>query len=290
MSEEERIRTVLTEVENEMKGRRYVAITGFSGVGKTVFLTLLNHALDGSFLDQHPEVNGHVASGRPILETWETSMLDGEFPKKTQLSTRDDIVIEMSGKGLTSTTSHIHLPDISGEDFKTMCIEDVGDEERLLQVLDMAKTKGKTHGLMSYVPLSDMYLILLDCSKISEWEKLAIRHVQFLTAIRAFKKVMKKTKGDKIDNPIGIILTKSDKLEDPDIPASEIVHTHMKRFYNTLESIHSGERKFFKVHVDVERDGNNEVADVEPKVKKPLTYSHNAYADVLWWIHQNISG
>ena len=32
MSEEERVRTVLTGVENEMKGKKYVAITGFSGV------------------------------------------------------------------------------------------------------------------------------------------------------------------------------------------------------------------------------------------------------------------
>lgn len=290
MSVQERLQNALAGVENEMKGKKYVAITGFSGVGKTVLLTLLNHALDNFFLDQHTDIKGHVALGRPTLEKWENSMLDGEFPQRTQVSTREDIVIEMSGRGITSTTSHIHLPDISGEDFNAMCIDEIDDEERVLQVLDMAKSKGKPHGLMSYVLSADMYLILLDCSKISDWEKLAIRHLQFLTTIRAFKNVMKKTKNGNIDNPIGIILTKSDTLPDPDVPASEIVRTNMKRFYNTLESIHTGKREFFKVYVDVERDGNNEVVDTAPKVKKPLTYSHTEYVNLLRWIHQNISG
>lgn len=289
MSAPEKLQSLLTSVESEVKGKDHVAIVGFSGVGKTVLLTLLNHALDNHFHDKYQDIRAHIAAGRPTLEKWETSMLDGQFPEKTQLSTREDMIIEMSRKGATSTTRQIHLPDISGEDFNAMCIEEAPSEDKVMQVFEMAKTKGKQHGLLSYTVYANMYLILLDCSKIKDWERLGTQHLQALTTIRDFKKVTKTAKNDNIENPIGIVLTKADTLPDPEVSAQEIVKTRMRRFYNGLESFHTGERDFFKVSVDVERDGNNEVADSSLRVRKPLTYSHDEYVRLLWWIHENLS-
>ena len=43
------------------------------------------------------------------------------------------------------------------------------------------------------------------------------------------------------------------------------------------------------VHVDVQRNRENEVDSVEGiKVAKPLSYSHHEYTKFLWWLHENL--
>lgn len=290
MSTQERLPNILTQVSAELAGKNYVAILGLSGVGKTVLVTLINHALDNYFLDRYPEITSRISSGKPFLELCENNMLDGEFPQRTQPLSRDEIVIQLSRKGMTGTTSEIRLPDISGEDFNNMCMGDeITGEERALKVLEMAKPKGKLYGDMGYVLYAKMYLILLDCSKSSEWEKLATRHAQALTTIHEFKEVLKQTRNGKVETPIGIILTKADALPDPDQRAEDAVRSRMRRFLNTLDSIHGGKREFFKLHVDVERNTDNAITDpTNLKVRKPLTYSHDEYVRLISWMHENI--
>ena len=95
---------------------------------------------------------------------------------------------------------------------------------------------------------------------------------------------------DRVDIPIGIVLTKADTLSDPEVEPEKLIHDEMRKFYNALNSIHTGQKYFFKVHVDVERNGDNETGDTELELRVPLTYSHEEYVNILWWIHQNISG
>ncbi len=104
------------------------------------------------------------------------------------------------------------------------------------------------------------------------------------------KKAIGEIKNERVDVPIGIILTKADTLPNPDIDPETLVHEKMRRFENALHSIHSGPKSFFKVHVDIERDENNEVGNTELELRVPLTYSHDSYVDILWWIHQEIRG
>lgn len=290
MSVQERLAAILPQASAEFSNKNYVAILGLSRVGKTVLVTLLSHALDNHFFGNPGGITGHITKGRQLVETWENGMSDGEFPLRTQPLARDDIVIEMSGRGATGATTEIKLPDISGETFSNLCLgEEVSGPERVLQVLEIAKPKGKTFGEMGYVIYADMYLILLDCSKMEEWEKLAIRHAQALTTIRDFKEVIKKTKKGKVENPIGIILTKSDTLPNPDESAEQIIRNKMKRFLNALDSVHSGKKEFFKFHVDVERNQDNVVNDPNSlKVRKPLTYSHDECVRLITWMHDNI--
>lgn len=290
MSVEERLNAALGSAAVDFENKNYVAVLGFPGVGKTVLVTLLGNALDKHFQDKQSEIKGRITSGRDFIENWENGMLDGNFPTRTQVLARDEIVIEMSRPGSTGTATEIRFPDISGETFTNLCLgEEIPGPERVLKVLDMAKPKGKSHGDMGYVIYSNIYLILLDCSKMSEWEKLAIRHAQALATIKDFKDVIKKTKKGKIENPIGIILTKSDALNDPDEDAESVVNKNMKRFMNSLEALHVGEREFFKVHVDVERSIDNTVTDPTAlKVRNPLTYNHDEYVRLLKWIHDNI--
>lgn len=290
MSAHDRLQAILAQVSPELVGKNHVAILGLSGVGKTVLVTLINHALDNYFLDRYPDIKSHVALGKPFLETCETSMLDGEFPHRTQPLSRDEIVIQLSRKGATGKTSEIRLPDISGEDFNNMCMGDeIAGDERALMVLETAKPKGKAYGDMGYILYAKMYLILLDCSKLSEWEKLATRHAHALTTIHDFKEVLKETKNGKVETPIGIVLTKADSLPNPDERAEDAVRNNMRRFINTLDSIHQGKREFFKLHVDVERNADNAITDpTNLKVKKPLTYSHDEYVRLIHWIQENI--
>ena len=291
MSIQDKINTLLPKASEELQDQNYVSILGLSGVGKTVLVTLLSNALDNYFLDRYTDITANIASGKPFLEKCENSMLDGEFPSKTQILTKDEIVIEMDRKGATGSPTKIRFPDISGEDFENLMLgEEKTSAERIFQVLDAVKAKGKTHGDMSYIIYADLYLILLDCNKLDKWKKMATKHAMALTTIRDLKQQIGQTKREKIETPIGIILTKSDMLPDSTIDSKELLKEEMKRFMHTLDSVHKGETEFFKCFVDVERNLDNEVPDpVNSKVKKPLTYSHDEYVRLLFWIHENIS-
>ncbi|MDE2589989.1 MAG: hypothetical protein KGL95_10045, partial [Patescibacteria group bacterium] len=127
-----------------------------------------------------------------------------------------------------------------------------------------------------------------DCSKVSEWEKQSSRLAQALRTILEFKQVINQTRNGRIENPIGIVLTKSDTLQNPDEDA-KIVCNKMKRFLNTLASVHDGKVEFFKLHVDIDRNTDNAVNNSSGlKVRKPLTYSHKEYARLIDWILKNI--
>lgn len=273
-----------------LKEDNHVAVLGPSGVGKTVFITLLNHAMDNYFLDKHSDLKSYVKSGRPFLEMSETSMLKGDFPERTQQLSRDMIVIEMSSTGGTSTQLEVKFPDISGEDYKNMCLgEEIRDEDRVMKVFDMGKPKGAPIGHMGYVVYAKMYVFLVDCSKFDEWQNLQTQYTQALTTILDFKKVSKTDRNGKIDTPIAIVLTKADQLKDRSKSAEDIFKNNMKRFYHTLEAIQNNERGFFSVYVDVQRNSNNEIEKAEgAKVAIPLTYSHEEYVRFIEWLHQHI--
>ena len=292
MSTEEKLNAIIPLTKKEYDDKNYVAILGYSSVGKTVLITLLSNALDKYFSDKHPDIDSRITSGDIHLKKWENNMLEGKFPKRTEILDKEEIIINMRGTGATASTPiDIRFPDISGEDFKNLCIgNDSRGGERVFKVFDMAKLKGQSYGEKSYIPYAKMYFILLDCSKLNEWEKDALDHAQALETILECKRTIKQTKYDKVDVPIGIVLTKADTLPDPDVDPRQLIHERMRRFENALKSIHSGSTEFFKVHVDVERNEDNEIDTTEQELRIPLTYSHDQYADILWWIHQNISG
>lgn len=290
MSVQEKMAPILkasTTIQNENN----VAVLGPSGTGKTVFITLLSHAIDNHFLDEHPELRAHPKDGRPFLEACENSLRDGEFPERTQQLSRDKIIFEMRGTGATASSIEFKLPDISGEDYKNMCLgEEIRGDERVVKVCQMGIVKGQPYSEMIYAVYAKMYVILLDCSKMkTDWEKDQTQYSQALTTIQDFKTSTNTSKNGRIGAPIAIVLTKADTLEDRDVSAKELVKKYMRRFYNTLEDIHEGKREYFMVHVDVQRNRENEIDSTEGlKVAKPLSYSHNEYTKFLWWLHENL--
>lgn len=290
MSVQEKMAPILKASET-IQNENNVAVLGPSGTGKTVFITLLSHAIDNHFLDEHPELRAHPKDGRPFLEACENSLRDGEFPERTQQLSRDKIVFEMRGTGATASSMEFKLPDISGEDYKHMCLgEEIRGDERVVKVCEMGKTKGARYGEMIYAVYAKMYVILLDCSKMkTDWEKDQTQYSQALTTIQDFKKTTGISKNGRINTPIAIVLTKADSLEDRGVSAKKLVRMYMRRFYNTLEDIHDGKREYFMVHVDVQRNRENEIDSAEGlKVAKPLSYSHPEYTKFLWWLHENL--
>ena len=290
MSVEEKIAPIL-KVAPTIQAENNVAVLGPSRTGKTVFITLLSHAMDNHFLDEHPDLRAQPKDGRPFLELCENSMRDGEFPERTQQLSRDKIVFEMRGTGATAGSMEFKLPDISGEDYDHMCLgPEIRGDERVVKVCDMGKTKGMPYGENIYAVYAKMYVFLLDCSKIeTEWENNQTKYTQALTTIQDFKKSTKTDRNGRISTPIAIVLTKADSLENRDVSAQELVKKRMRRFYNTLEDIHVGEREYFMVHVDVKRNQENEIDTVDgKKVAHPLSYSHDEYSRFLWWLHQHL--
>ena len=75
------------------------------------------------------------------------------------------------------------------------------------------------------------------------------------------------------------------------IPLNEkIIEKYLPEFYNSLRSIHNGERGFFKVSVDVQRNADNQVAQSgENTVKLPLTYTEDEYVRFVTWVTDNMS-
>lgn len=292
MSIQEKMTTILKASET-IQNENNVAVLGPSGTGKTVFITLLSHAIDNHFLDEHPELRAHPKDGRPFLESCENGLRKGEFPERTQQLSRDKIVFEMRGTGATASSMEFKLPDISGEDYKNMCLgEDIRGNERVVKVCQIGIVKGQPYSDMIYAVYAKMYVFLLDCSKMkTEWENDQTQYSQALTTIQDFKKSTNTSTNGRINTPIAIILTKADCLEDRDVSAKDLVKKYMRRFYNTLDDIHDGEKEYFMVHVDVQRNRENEVDSTEGlKVAKPLSYSHPAYTKFLWWLHENLLG
>lgn len=289
MSVKERVAAILKGSEGVLDENN-VAVLGLSRCGKTVFVTLMSHAFDHYFLDKHPEIRAHPKAGRPFLETCENSMRDGEFPERTQQFSRDKIIFEMRSTGATAKTIEFKLPDISGEDYEKMCLGDeIRGEDRVVKIADMDKDKGQTFGHMIYVIYAKMYVFQIDCSKFGEWEKNDTKFQRALTTIQDFKNVAGLSKKGRIETPIAIVLTKTDRLEDREIKPEELVREKMRRFYNTLNDIHTGERAFFMVHVDVKRNSENEIDTSDGvKVAQPLSYSHEEYVNFLWWLHENL--
>ncbi len=292
MSVQEKIAPIIKAAES-IQNENNVAVLGPSGTGKTVFITLLSHAIDNHFLDEHPELRAHPKDGRPFLEACENSLRDGEFPERTQQLSRDKIIFEMRGTGATASSMEFKLPDISGEDYKNMCLgEEIRGDARVVKVCNLGIIKGQPYSEMIYAVYAKMYVILLDCSKMkSDWEHDQTQYSQALTTIQDFKKSTNTSKNGRIGTPIAIVLTKADSLEDRDVPAKDLVKKYMCRFYNTLEDIHDGEREYFMVHIDVQRNRENEVDSTDGiKVAKPLSYSHHVYTKFLWWLHENLLG
>ncbi len=292
MSIQEKMTPIL-KASDAIQNENNVAVLGPSGTGKTVFITLLSHAIDNHFLDDRPELRAHPKDGRPFLESCENSLRDGEFPERTQQLSRDKIVFEMRGTGATASSMEFKLPDISGEDYKNMCLgEEIRGNERVVKVCQMGIVKGQPYSEMIYAVYAKIYVFLLDCSKMkTDWEKDQTQYSQVLTTIQDFKKSTNTSKNERINTPIAIVLTKADSLEDRNVSAKDLVKQYMRRFYNTLEDIHDGEREYFMVHVDVQRNRENEVDSTEGlKVAKPLSYSHPVYTEFLWWLHENLLG
>ena len=280
---------MINQQSTEYSDEHNVAVLGPTGSGKTVFITLLNHVMANYFLNTHNDLQAIVKEGIPFLEACENGIRNGEFPERTQQLSRDRIVLTMSGTGSTSQSIDISFPDISGEDYDRLCLSDeINGAERTLQALTMGKGKGLISP-MGYVVFAKMYVILLDCSKISDWPNMQTRFAQALTSIRDFKIEIQNSRNRKINVPIAIILTKSDCLPDRGVDLKSIVREKMPRFYHTLSAICDGKVGYFKVFVDVKRNSDNKTDVSEGlKVAQPLSYSHEDYTCFLSWLHRNI--
>lgn len=145
MSVQEKLNNIIPQTEKEFGNKNYVAVLGYSQVGKTVLITLLCNALDDHFLDKHPDIVARITSGDVHVKKWENGMIEGKFPKRTEILEQEEIAINMRGSGATGSTSvDIRFPDISGEDFRNLCIgDDVRGACKSIQSIRYGKTEGK---------------------------------------------------------------------------------------------------------------------------------------------------
>lgn len=286
------LETLLADAKKALGNRKQLAIFGASSSGKTVFTTLTKRAIFRGYLEKNPDTTAHVERGNEFLEASEKAMLSGKFPDRTQLDVPDEIVITMRGKGFTGTKKDLRILDISGETYEKLCVDRIEDPKvRIQGILEKGIGKTEKFGPLSFMILARMYVILLDCDEFDDWPKKDSRYSRGLTAIRHFKQVSDDETNDQVKEPIAIVLTKSDTLPQMDETDPEkIIKKYLPEFHNSLRSIHSGKRGFFKVSVDVQRNADNQVAQSgENTVKLPLTYTEDEYVRFITWVTDNMS-
>lgn len=284
--------TMLAEAKKALGDRKQMAILGQSRSGKTVFTTLTKRAIFHSYLKKHPDMTAHVERGNEFLEASEKALLSGKFPDRNQLDIPDEIVITMSQTGFTGAKKNLRILDISGETYEDLCVERIEDPKTRVQgIFEKGKGKTENYGPMSFMVLAKMYVILLDCDEFVNWPKLDSRFSRGLAAIRHFKQVSEDAEDGQVKEPIAVVLTKIDTLPDvgEDDP-EKIVEKYLPEFHNSLKSIHSGNKGFFKVSIDILRNPDNRIEESDSaRVKLPLTYTEDEYVRFITWVTNNLT-
>ena len=281
--------SLIASVKQNLENKNIVAFLGPPNSGKTVVTTLLNDAIFSSFIaERGDEYEARVIECFEFLRTNTKIMLKGEFPSTTLPNNEGEVVFEIGSKKALGGKAELRIKDISGEDYDALLISgDLPGGERTVNVLRHHKTKSLRYGPLSYIIVSKIYAIMIDCSEYETWKTNDIDYAHLLNSLLDFQKAVGGDK-TKITAHIAIILTKADQLPD-ELTDSIVNHLkqQMPQFIQTLSALHSGTREYFKLSIDLDRDTANNPK--ENAIKVPWVYSANEYNRLLMWILTNLT-
>ena len=264
---------LVTKVKTDLENKNIVAF--------------LNHSLFSSFLNNRDEeYEAHMIKGFEFLKTNTKIMLDGTFPDATVPNNEGEVVFKITNKKPLGGAALLRIKDISGEDYDTLLISgDLSSEQRTANVLQRYKTRLMPYGPLSYIVMSKVYAIMIDCSEYEKWQAHDIDYAHLLKSLLDFQKVVGGDK-TKITAHIAIILTKADCLLDELSDITDQLKQKMPQFIQTLSALHSGTREYFKLSIDLDRDAANNLK--ENTIKVPWAYSTDEYNRLLTWILKNL--
>lgn len=230
------------------KGDSIAAVIGYSGLGKSVFLTLFVYA--AAFINEIPGYSFVLESISPLLRDSLKDLLSGKWPSGTRrgdMRTQTSISISKKTRFKTRKVD-LALNDASGETWAD--IAENGETPALLRQL-IAK-----YPQVSYLEHTSSYLITINSENHLDWPTEQFNYLNLLKAIY-FLNGKKKVK-----KPVALVFTKFDQLP-PELQNSSlesILKTDFTHVYHYLLE-HFTMEKFalFGIGIKVDKKGNPNV-------------------------------
>lgn len=276
---------LLAQVKKELADRNIVAFLGPVHSGKTVMAVLLNDALFKFFARKNPDYRPQLDKGFEYLKSVRDPMSGGTFPSPT-LGTKDPIQFKIHGKPPIAGHVALYVHDMSGEDYNNLLAsKDLSARERLDEVLRLRKERTDPYGPMSFLAVSKMYAVMVDCDKYSDWPHLDLQYSNTLNSLSQLQSF--NSDQDRLMTPLAIILTKSDLLPDSDSGkgAEALIRDSMPQFSESMNAIHAGAREYFKFHLNANRSQSN--GHQPDTIKVPWSYSDDEYVRFITWVLDN---
>ena len=262
--------SILEAAKKDFQGKNIIAFIGKPKSGKTVVSGALFDALNDEFIKKYGKnFFVKIKDGHDDIDRIHRRMFTkGRFPPATLPNTRSIIKIELTSRAQLGTKVEFMLRDASGEDIQKIMEKRYEDPEELIRLI-LTKHKGPSdpYGPLSYILFTKIFVILLDCNLAPEWKTEQIRYSQIITSICDMKEHIDETVEEKINNPIAIVLTKSDELKNkeltpklkPNISNKELLETYLPLLQSNLESTHMGKLRIFKFNIS----GVQEASEIE---------------------------
>ncbi len=235
-----------SQVEYE-KGTSSYAIVGYTGGGKTTFITLFVYA--AGFIDEISQFSFTLESVSEVLRNAIKSLLSGEWPSgtlETELRTQTSITLSKKS-GLRTKKVNLRINDAAGETWRRLAEE--GETPQALRNLI------STMPQVSYLAWTSGYIIMVDCDRYSEWITEQFNYLNILKAIYYLNGKKK------VSKPVAIIFTKFDAMPDnmQNTPLDTILKTDLPHMYQYLHT-HFSMKNFqiFKVGLRVRKPSDSD--------------------------------
>jgi len=264
MATKKELNQLIENARNELYDKNHIAFLGEVLSGKTVASAFFKHALFNYFV---PKSRGKyeaivIKGSDTINDTLKYILKESIFPPTTWPIERRTISIEIhTMKGRGPPKIQLVLKDISGEKYTEFLTKEYDDsEKRLYDILTFNKNDDEKVGPLAHLVFSKIYVIIIDCQKQNVWQHEQSYAAQMITALRQIKELVKDSDNGKIRNPIAVMFTKTDLLDEKErkIPAEELMKK-MPEFISSLNISHNGLINYFKMFVDAEEESQVDI-------------------------------
>lgn len=248
--------------------QRLIAIIGTPNTGKTVVGALLLEAIIDEFLPNHTEYTFRINKGINTMKNSSLSLKKGEFPSGTAEDEINQVEMILKQNKASGGEIELKLNDISGELQRQLLTKEISGTTLIQLIMNQGKQKGDQFGPYTFLIFSEVYVFLIDSEQFENWSTVAFEYAQLLLNILEFKKAINQVHNDKIKNPIAVMFTKTDLLDEEQRVKSpeNLLKEKMSIFYQQLLSIVEN-KEYFKVFIDVERGPDNK--PIQVKIGKP---------------------
>ncbi len=266
--------------KKSFENQKIISILGSLKTGKTIVGALLLDTIINKFLEDHPEYDFRIKNGIEHMKANSMSLKGGKFPEKTAESEIKQVQMILKQKKASGGEIELRLNDFAGELNDYFFTNEMDASSLATRIINYEKQKGTKFSPYSFLIFSKVYVLLIDCQKIELWKDQSFDNMILLNKILALKQSINESKDGKINNPIAIMFTKTDLLDEKNriLTAEDLLKKHMPEFYRHMKGMVTKDVGFFKVYLDVERGSDNKPIKIKIESGTPYPSLYNAKA------------